>query len=165
MDHDLLTTIVKKWVDAYLPKVIESGWYDDHVTSIIGTSHGGAGEPDSIDVAIQGFSILLDYIGQRDDIRLRLAIPLDGGKRTLKKNYPVTKHDIYTQWNSFEAPSLYMYHWKTYKYAQRSIQYVHPLPYLESEFSHPVTAFYREWRSIALPPNWEFTRTVIVESL
>lgn len=162
MDNDLLTTIVRKWVDEYLPIVIESGWYDDHVTSIIGTSPGGAGEPDSLDVAI---NILLDYIGQRDDIRLILAIPLDGGKRTLKKNYPVAKSDIYTQWNSFEAPSFYMLHLKTFKQERQRIEYIYPLPYLKSEFSRPVTAFYREWRSIACPPNWEFTRTVIVESL
>lgn len=165
MDHDLLTTIVRKWVDVYLPKVIESGGYDNHITNIIGTSPWGAGEPDSIDIAIQGFNILLEYVGQREDIRLLLAIPLDGGKRSLKRNYPKSKDEIYLQWRSIEAPSLYMHHWKTYKYAQRYIQYVHPLPYLEPEFSHPVTAFYREWRSIDCLSNWEFTRSVIVESL
>jgi hypothetical protein len=89
---------------------------------------------------------------------------LEGEKRTLKQNYPQSKEEIYTQWRSIESPSLYIHHWKTFKYPRQYVEYVHPLPYLPSEFVRPVTAFYREWQSMEYP-HWGFTRSVIVESL
>jgi hypothetical protein len=165
MDTETLTNILKSWVDEHLPVVMETGWYGDHITRIDGTSGAGSGAPDSVDVAIQGFNILMDYIGKREDIRLLLAIRLEYGKRTLKRNYPESKEELYRQWYSIEAPSLYMQHWKVFKYKSNWIEYSHPLPYLQDEFIHPVIPCYREWRSMDDSPHWEFNRDVMVQAL
>jgi hypothetical protein len=91
MSSDAFALMIRQGADEHLPTVLELGAYDNHITSIMGASLTGSGQVDSIDCAIDGFNILLEYLGARPDLQLILAIPLADGKRSLKRNYPHQK--------------------------------------------------------------------------